>query len=100
MLLNADFYYKQYKNDTVKQLKRRLKNLQSPQHLDFLRRLRREEIKDNVEENAWVDHHTSIDVINLLIEYKTLYPDSDLSDWDNYQAIKNAVEQNAGAVTR
>ena len=99
MALGHTFYFKEYKNLSVAQLKRRLRNLQSPQHLKFLQRLRTEEINAKTDDvNAWTDHHTSIEVINLLIEYKTLYPNSDLSNWKDYYAIQYAVEQNLGAV--
>ena len=99
MTLGHTFYFKEYKNLTITQLKRRLRNLQTPQHLLFLQRLREEEINSKIDDtNAWSDHHTSIEVLNLLIEYKTLYPKSDLSNWDDYWAVKNAIEQNTGAI--
>ena len=99
MALGPTFYFKKYKNLTITQLKRRLRNLQTPQHLLFLQRLREEEINAKIDDmNTWTDHHTSIEVINLLIEYKTLYPKSDLSNWDDYWAVENAIKQNAGAV--
>ena len=99
MALGPTFYFKEYKNLTTSQLKKHLRNLQTPQHMQFLQRLREEEINAKIDDtNAWADHHTSIAVLNLLIEYKTLYPKSDLSDCDDYFAVENAVKQNAGSV--
>lgn len=99
MALGPTFYFKEYKNFTISQLKRHLRNLLTSQQINFLQRLREKELNDNIDDtNAWTDHHTSIEVIVMLIEYKTLYPKSDLSNWDDYWAIQRAVTENAGAV--
>ena len=98
MALGPGFFYDDYKNKTISELKEDLKELTRKEYTKSLKKLGKEQLKQGLDCNSWSDWQTRVRVIKTLIQYKTMYPNSDLSNWDDYWAIERAVKDKSGPV--
>lgn len=99
MALGPGFFYDDYKNKTIQELKELVKDLQSRSTKLRLKIARKEQVKQGIDDNnVWSDHETRIEVFQTLIQYKTMYPASDLSNWDDYWSVNRAVKDKSGPV--
>lgn len=98
MALGPGFFYDDYKNKTISELKEDLKESTRKEYTKSLKKLGKEQLKQGLDCNSWSDWQTRVHVIKTLIQYKTMYPDSDLSNCDDYWAIERAVKDKSGPV--
>ena len=99
MALGPGFFYNRYKNNTIDELQNVLKEINKKEYKKHLKQLRKQQIADRIDDNnVWSDWETKLDVIKTLIEYKTMYQYSDLSDCDDFFLVKQAIKNQSGPI--
>ena len=101
MACGPSLYYNRYKNMSIEELKNLLSQLRSKDSLKQLMKSRTEELRRGIDDNSCVSNHNSqVEAIHILINYKTMYPNSDLSNCDDLFLIRNAIENGSGPVDK
>ena len=89
MAFGSNVFFRNYKNKSIQDLENILANLQnSPCFSSVNRAIKAGKVSDD--SNASF-HHTHINIIKMLIKYKTMHPESDLSNCNNYKEIERVV---------
>ena len=90
MAFGSNVFFRTYKNKSIQDLERILANLQTSPCFSSVNRSIKAG-RASTDSNASF-HQTHISIIEMLIKYKTMYPESDLSNCNNYKEIERVVE--------
>lgn len=90
MAFGSNVFFRNYKNKSIHDLERILTNLQTSSCFSSVNRAIKAG-KASTDSNASL-HQNHISIIEMLIKYKTMYPESDLSNCNNYKEIEKSVE--------
>ena len=97
MAFGSNLFFRNYKNKSIQDLERILTNLRTSPCFSSVNRAVKTG-KASTDSNASF-HQTHINMIEMLIKYKTMCPESDLSNCNDYKMIEKIVENNLSSET-
>ena len=92
MAVGSNMFFRNYKNKSIQDLEKILAELQTSTYFKSVNRTINAG-KACTDSNASF-HQNHISIIEMLIKYKTMHPDSDLSNCNDYGVVERAVENN------
>ena len=90
MAFGSNVFFRSYKNKSIQDLERILTELKTSPCFSSVNRAIKAGKASN-DSNASL-HQNHISIIEMLIKYKTMYPESNLSNCNNYKEIERVVE--------
>ena len=89
MAFGSNVFFRSYKNKSIQDLERILTELKTSPCFSSVNRAIKAGKASN-DSNASL-HQNHISIVEMLIKYKTMYPDVDLSNCNSYKEIERAV---------
>ncbi len=89
MAFGSNVFFRNYKNKSIQDLDRILAELKTSSCFSSVNRAIKAG-KVGTDSNASF-HQNHISIIEMLVKYKTMYPESDLSNCNDYQFVQKAL---------